>query len=186
MAKITVNKTEAATRQLDEAIELLFADHDPLAIRTLAAAAHGVFADLVEVSSPGESWRTRLIEESGLSKKDALASLNSAQNFLKHADRDPSAKLSFEEEENDDVIFIATIECGQLGQRLSFNMQVFQIWYLASYPEKLGSEVALVMTARAAFPELHTHPREMKLSLGREFLEKLRVQYGGDGRFCLG
>ncbi|WP_199203088.1 hypothetical protein [Paraburkholderia madseniana] len=114
-----------------------------------------------------------------------MASLNSAQNFLKHADRDPSAQLSFEEEENDHVVFIATIECGQLGQGLSFNMQVFQIWYLASYPEKLGSEVAMVMKARAAFPRLHTHPREMKLTLGLDFLQRLRVQYRGDNRFLL-
>ncbi|KAE8754962.1 hypothetical protein FSO04_36875 [Paraburkholderia madseniana] len=52
MTKITVDKVEAATRQLDEAIELLFSDHDPLAIRTLAAAAHGLFADLVGLAAP--------------------------------------------------------------------------------------------------------------------------------------
>lgn len=66
--QVTCTKFEAASRQLDEAIVLLFADHDPLAIRTLAAAAHGLFADLVEHKHPDESWRSHVIQDSGLSK----------------------------------------------------------------------------------------------------------------------
>src|SRR5690242_20601667 len=135
---VTCTKAQAATRQLDEAITLLFADHDPLAVRTLAAAAHGILADLVERKFPGESWRSKIVEGSGLSKKEALAALNSAQNYLKHADRDYDGELSFEEEENDHVIFVATLECGTLGHRLSFAMQAFQIWYLAANPDKIG------------------------------------------------
>ena len=108
----TCTKSQAATRQLDEAIILLFADHDLLAIRTLAAAAHGILADLVDQKKPNGSWRAKVIENSGLSNRDALTILNSAQNYLKHADRDPNAELSFDEEENDHVIFVATLECG--------------------------------------------------------------------------
>jgi hypothetical protein len=66
--KVTCSKFEAASRQLDEAIRLLLADHDPLAVRTLAAAAFGLFADLVDHLRPDESWRSQLIEDSGLKK----------------------------------------------------------------------------------------------------------------------
>lgn len=38
--QVTCTKFEAACRQLNEAISLFFADHDPLAVRTLAAASH--------------------------------------------------------------------------------------------------------------------------------------------------
>lgn len=73
---VTCTKAQAATRQLDEAIILLFADHDPLAIRTLAAAAHEVLADLVEHKQPGDSWRQWMIKSSGLTRKDALTIAN--------------------------------------------------------------------------------------------------------------
>ncbi len=174
---VNCTKPEAATRQLDEAITLLFADHDPLAVRTLASAAHGVLADLVEHKFPGESWRSKVIEDSSLSRKEALAILNSAQNYLKHADRDPMACLSFDEEENDHVIFVATLECGQLGHPLSFRMQAFQIWYLAAYPEKIGTETEPVRKSRTAFPDLKGLKRDERLAHGAEFIERLRPEY---------
>ena len=178
--KVTCTKAQAATRQLDEAIVLLFADHDPLAIRTLAAASHGILADLVEHKLPGRSWRAKVIEDSGLSKKEAIDILNSVQNYLKHANQDPGTDLSFDEEENDHVIFVATLECAELGYLLSFSMQAFQIWYLASYPEKIGAETEPVIKSRSAFPDLNNLPREARLTRGAEFMESLRPMYEGN------
>ena len=110
--KCTCTKSETAVRQLDVAIGLLLTDGDPLAVRTLSGAACGIFADLAEKQGLGSSWGTKIIEDSGLSKKDALEVLN-------HADRDADAILSFEEEENDHLIFVASLECGDLGHPLS-------------------------------------------------------------------
>jgi len=42
----SASKLDAATRQLHMAIRLYFQDADPLAIHTLAGAAHGILADL--------------------------------------------------------------------------------------------------------------------------------------------
>lgn len=67
--QVTCSKFEAASRQLDEAIGLLLADHDPLAVRTLAAAAFGLFADLVEHQKPNESWRSSSSRARGLIEK---------------------------------------------------------------------------------------------------------------------
>ena len=102
--KITCTKHDAAIRQLDIAIGLLLTDGDPLAVRTLGGAAYGIVADLAENQNHGSSWRTKIIEDSGLSPKDALQVLNAAQNYLKHADREAGSTLSFEEEENDHLI----------------------------------------------------------------------------------
>jgi hypothetical protein len=46
MAKIRINKIEAAQRQLDAAIRRLFANEDPVAIHTLAMAAFRILRDL--------------------------------------------------------------------------------------------------------------------------------------------
>lgn len=176
--RVTCAKMDAAARQLDVAIGLLFTDGDPLAVRTLAGAAYGILADLAEGQMRGSSWRTKMIEDSGLSKKEALHVLNAAQNYLKHADYDADSLLSFDEEENDHLIFVASIECGGLGHRLSFSMQAFQGWYLALYPERVGHDTDLVMKAKAIFPALSSKERIEQLALGHGFLESVLVQKG--------
>lgn len=169
--KLTVSKALAATQQLDVAIELLFADREPLSVRTLASAAHGLLSDLVELKRPGASWREKLIQDSGLPRKQAVYVLHAASNFLKHADRDPNDDLSFEEEENDHVIFFSTLECGELGHPLSSAMQAFQIWYLACHPEQIGIDADPVRKAMSALPELSKQERQVQLGRGMDFLK---------------
>jgi hypothetical protein len=175
---VTCSKFEAASRQLDEAIGLLLSDHDPLAVRTLAAAAFGLFADLVEYLRPNESWRSQLIESSGLDRKKAFTVIHDAQNFLKHANRDPNEQLSFEESENEELIFIATLDCGELGGPLTTSMKAFQIWYLARNPSKLGPEHQITMKANSAFQNLTAETRESQLSAGLKFLQDALKIYG--------
>ena len=169
--RVTCTKPDAAVRQLDVAIGILFTDGDPLAIRTLSGAAYGILADLAENNEFGSSWRAKIIEGSGLSKKDALNLINSAQNYLKHADRDSGATLSFDEEENDHLIFMASIECGGLGRKLSFSLQAYQVWYLGMYPEQIGHDSELVKTAKRVFPKLAEIERVEQLAQGHRFLE---------------
>lgn len=176
--KVTCTKSEAAGRQLDVAIALLLNDSDPLAVRSLSAASHGIFADLSDSKEKGSSWRSKLLEDSGLEKKEALRILNEAQNYLKHADQDPSSILSFEENENDHLIFITTIECGGLGYPLSTRMQAFQVWYLAVYPEKIGIVQEIVKNAIKAFPDLLNLSRRDRLAQGKEFMVKALDRYG--------
>lgn len=176
--KVTCTKCTAAVRQLDVAIGLLLTDGDPLAVRTLAGAAYSILADFAENQNLGSSWRTKIIEDSGLSKRDALEVLNAAQNYLKHADRDPEATLSFDEEENDHLIFVASLECGSLGHTLSYSMQAFQIWYLALYPDKIGHDTQPVQTSKKVFPDLSNKPRQQQLALGHKFLETVLSSKG--------
>jgi len=181
MTTVTCTKPQAAARQLDVAISLLFADYDPLAIRTIAAAAYGVFSDLVEYKNPGESWRSKIIEGTGLSPKEAKKLLHNVQNYLKHADTDPEAELSFDETESDQVIFVATLESGVLGYPLSLDMQAFQIWYLAAYPEQIGHDSGPVLKSRKLLPDLGSLSREEQLKRGAQFVTLVKNRYAKDG-----
>ncbi|MCE9633497.1 MAG: hypothetical protein K8Q92_04855 [Methylophilales bacterium] len=181
MTTVTCTKPQAAARQLNAAINLLFADYDSLATRTLAAAAYGVFADLVEHKKPGESWRSKIIEGSGLSTNEAKRLLNNAQNYLKHADTDPEAELSFDETENEHLIFVATLESGELGYPLSLEMQAFQIWYLAVYPEQVGSDTDPVIKSQKLLSDLGSLSREEQLIRGAQFVELVKEKYTKEG-----
>lgn len=81
--------------------------------------------------------------------------------------------MSFDEEENDHLIFVASLECGSLGHSLSYSMQAFQVWYLALYPDKIGHDTQAVQTSKRVFPDLSAKTRQQQLALGHEFLEEV-------------
>jgi hypothetical protein len=87
-------KLQAAERQLRVAIRLFFERRDLVAIHTLAAAAQEVLRDL---GCP--RGIKSIFKGSDLIRpeyKDELAHrFNEAQNFFKHADRDPDKELKF-------------------------------------------------------------------------------------------
>jgi len=91
---IKITKLDAAERQLLEAIRLFFEERDPVCVHTLAAAAVGVLDDLARSKGMSRPLRdsARIAPEH---RNDWIAAINAAQNFFKHADRDPDASLEF-------------------------------------------------------------------------------------------
>jgi hypothetical protein len=173
---IKCSKQDAASRQLDVAIELLFEGRDPLAVRTLAGAAFTIFSDLVGHRQNAKSWREMIKEdavaEHGLTMKEAHDILHDAQNSLKHADRTPDTEVTMSDAENDQIIFVATLECGNLGGPLSVVMQAFQIWFFAMYPDVLvrGQDPKLVEIGQSMLGHLDREPRDRQLCSGLKFL----------------
>jgi len=169
-----LTKLDAAIRQLNTAIELFFEKRDPVSVRTLVAAGGCIFSDLVEHKKPGESWRSNIVMSiPTLRPKEVYDTLNSTTNFLKHANKDPEGEHIFTEAENEDLIFMATLECGEI-HTISIEMQVFQIWYMASYPERFFEDNQPAQDAKVLLPTLASQPRETKIDFGARFLAKQR------------
>src|SRR5689334_4474228 len=91
---LKITKLEAAQRQLAEAVRLFFEQRDIVCVHTLAGAAVRVLSDLAAhrgVANPiRDSDRIRPER-----RKEFLGVLNAAQNFFKHADKDPHAVFEF-------------------------------------------------------------------------------------------
>ena len=169
-----LTKADAAIRQLDTAIELFFEKRDPVSVRTLVGAAGRVLSDLVEHKKPGASWRSNTVKSMPMLKaKEVYAILNSTPNFLKHADDDADAVHIFTEAENEDLIFMATLECGEIHPT-SLQMQVFQIWYMAAYPERFPDDNQPAQDAKGLLPALASLAREQKIERGAQFLAEQR------------
>ena len=81
---ITVIKASVATSQLETAIQLWFDDADPVAIHTLAVAAHDCYDALGRRAGKPSQWSKLM---SAISRKDQLRSAY-AQNFFKHGFKD--------------------------------------------------------------------------------------------------
>ncbi len=96
---LRVGKLDAANRQLDCAIQLLFSGGDPVCIHTLAGAASILFSDLIEHHASQKSWDRAAQKSNRLSPKEYFGIIRKPQNFLKHAKDDPAAIFNFDSEE---------------------------------------------------------------------------------------
>jgi hypothetical protein len=168
-------KIEAAARQLDTAIQLFFEGRDAVAVCTLAAAAGRVLSDLVEHEAPKESFRSVIVAAlPHIPRREIYFTLDRTPNFLKHADHDPEAIESFNEAENEHRLFVASDEYSLLGYAQSIEMQVLQIWYVASYPDRIEEEndPELFEAARHFLPGIHSIERETRVSIGAALLSE--------------
>lgn len=164
-----ISKLDAASRQLDAAISLLFANGDPIAVHTLAVAAANIFADVIDNRVGALSWREKLRLDHGLSHAQLRDVMHKTWNFFKHANRDPNEILEFDEQESEHIIFFATLECGEI-QATSVPMQTFQLWFLASGMLDLGPNDEIQRAAQLLFPTLKTLSRTEQLRTGEEMV----------------
>ena len=173
----SISKTEAARRQLNVAIRLFFAAEDPIIVHSLASSAANLYADLVEQDTAAESWRKRFGNNGELAQRKVKAVLNNAWNFFKHADRDATKFLDFDEQESELMLFYATLECGEL-ESTSDEMQLFQLWFLRTSRFNLDLSEEIQTAALTIFPDLPSLTRTEQLKRGHERLTAVRHANG--------
>ena len=131
---IRLTKIEVVERQLREAIRLFAEGRDPVTVRTVAGAAHQVLNDLAKTIGFGS-----FIKDSPYlrpeKKSEWVGMVNSAQNFFKHADRDPEAVLDFYPEFTKFLLFDAVEMYLTLKKPLFLEGFVFRAWIYVNYPQ---------------------------------------------------
>jgi hypothetical protein len=120
-----ISKTDAAQRQLDTAIELYFAESDPVAIHTLTAAAYELIRALRERKGLADEITDSIIPGREAEFRQLW---NQAQNFFKHADRDGDAVLEFDPAFTELRLYVASHYFGALEPRTEA-MVAFAAWY---------------------------------------------------------
>jgi hypothetical protein len=186
-----LSKEEVAVRQLDTAIGLLFDGGDVVSVHTLACAAANVLRDILRASG-GETWQDAIISTYPGMEREIRQTLVRAQNFFKHADRDPEDALDFDEKSNDETIIVATLEYGDLLRvgaasgrtKITIPMSIFQMWYFAKDPRLLlaspnNSGGGIIRAANRLFPGLENVPRIEQLAQGAEMLRHREAAFSG-------
>jgi hypothetical protein len=63
------------------------------------------------------------------------------RNLFKHTDQDVDDKLDgFDDQKCDNVIFLAAEDCVRFNKKSPLEFQVFQLWSLAVYTEKVAGD----------------------------------------------
>jgi hypothetical protein len=179
MAKISIGKLEAAERQFDAAIHLLLQRGDPIAVHTIVGAASNIVKDLVDSNDQARTWERLIALDNGLSYGDYLKIANRVQNFLKHADRDPTETLEFNSDDTEYILWVSSLNLGEIysgEKKLSVQMAVFQIWFISTHQtewhftdDNFGETIK---AANKFFPDILTKPRQEQLNMGLKVLEE--------------
>lgn len=172
---LRLTKIEAALRQLNRAIQMLFHEDDPVCTHTLAGAASVLLTDLVEKLAPEHSWDRMAQEDNNLGQSQYFKVVRNAQNFLKHARVDHADTLEFDPQETEALLLLAVMNASEIAP-MSHEAQVYQLWALArQFPAAVASESPF-REAVAYFGDLRHVPRPQRLALGRRALQELRAQ----------
>ena len=175
MTKIKVNKSEAARRQLDSAIRMLFQNEDPIGIHTLCMAAFRLLRDLAK--KRGDSYIHKIIKDMvkpGMENK-FWSVLQGPANFFKHADKDADAILDDVDDEANDIAMLLACHYYQdlFHQQLTPEMKVLVIWVRVRHPNYILEDLPALLKdqlsqARSGLVGLS---RQDQLSVCRQLLQ---------------
>ena len=124
--ELRVTKLDAAKRQLETYIRLYFHEGDPVAMHSLAAAAFGIIKDINAQNGGDETLFEKMLEAIKPELRDEIrGKMVEAQNFFKHADRDPDETLLFYPESTE---FMALDACSKYIELSGENPPLFQVF----------------------------------------------------------
>lgn len=172
---IQISKLDAARRQIDAAVRLLFDGADPVVVHTLIGAASNIISDLVEKHYPDNSWDKFAQEANKIGTTEYFRILRKQQNFLKHARDDANAILDFNSADTESVAFWAAMNLCNFGE-LSIELSVLQLWYFACHAPPSDPDFEPYNRALEIFGDLRNKPRAERLAVAKHVLiESSRV-----------
>jgi hypothetical protein len=130
MTIFTITKLDCARNQLDCAIDLWFHDNDAISTHTVAFAAFEIINNLNEhLGKPHLSLQNvvKQITKPG-DAKNMLKTIKGPMCFFKHADKDPTATMIFNDEVNELVIAAALVGLKSLDQATNELRFAFMSW----------------------------------------------------------
>lgn len=137
MTKHSINKIDAARRQIETAITLFFYERDIVSIHTLASAAYTIIFDVAKKN--GSSVTTsRDIELASVKeeyKKFYIKKMKEAENFFKHADNDLHGVLSFNPSQTEFVLWDAVLDYHTIAGEMPPIFRVYYLWFTVTHHE---------------------------------------------------
>lgn len=133
----SISKLNAAKQQLETCISLYFNNEDPVSIHTLASAAYNVIRDVNNKRHGNPMILKGLLIENVKPDKKSLVinKMNEAENFFKHADKDPDHILTFDSDLTDFYILDACVTYKEISGESPPLFILFRSWMILINPE---------------------------------------------------
>ena len=184
MSKRKIDKPGAARRQIDAAIRMFFNGEDPIAIYKLTMSGLQVLRDLAAKQNENivDSAINATLDPK--EKKLVFQRMREYDNFLKHAEKDPTELLDEIEWEKviDRILLIACLYYDSLGYQLTPEMFALVGWLVAlkEAPKFLlknaGRPIRMAADMVGELRQYRTFSRKEQLNLGLAFLDFSHLQ----------
>lgn len=186
MAEIRVSKIEAAQRQIDAAIRMLYRGEDPIAVHSVISAANGIVRAICKSKNTPVWIEHAALIKPGMEREYWKGFLRMA-NFIKHADKDPDSVLGNIQEEVNDWVILFTIFLYKDLAALTPTMSAHLVWMESFYPsiranwqEVHDKDPDLYRKILSMHPQLQAMDRKQRLDEGATLLELAhRIFYTG-------
>jgi hypothetical protein len=122
-----LSKIDVAEALIQAAVRLFFEGAHPVPIYALASAAREIMTTVGQKTGI-ETFVDLLAKKQGVPVKEVINSVHEHAKFFKHADRDPTAKITFNEGKVDIVLAIACAEFLDVTGDLPIEAKVFYNW----------------------------------------------------------
>jgi len=122
-----LTKIDAADAHIRTAVRMFFEGGHPDPIFMLANAAREI-VEQVGGHMKVQTIQEKLAADRGLTVDELLRPLKTIANFLKHADRDPTATIEIEQSEIVKVLQLACQDFGRTAGGMSIEAQVYEAW----------------------------------------------------------
>ncbi len=165
-----ITKEEAARRQIETAIRLLFANDDAICIHVIASSAQIIVTDVCR--NHGKNTVTDMLAEyiRPEALKDFRRILKSPYNYFKHAKRDTDTELAhFDEGMNDIILWFAVIDYITAFSKPTATMLCFLAWFIAVNPKfvkpgmpELDEVVVLIKKVFGGIDKLARHEQKLR------------------------
>ncbi|MCX5892815.1 MAG: hypothetical protein NTW80_07575 [Deltaproteobacteria bacterium] len=139
MASQTIDKLEAACRQLNTAITLWFNNGDSVSIHTLASSAHQIVHDINHQRGGRDLLYDSLILKDEY-RRQWINHLKQHHNFFKHADKDPAGIIEFDPIITEGIILFTLLGLELLGRGPDEVRGAFNIYYFLRNPNLLNDK----------------------------------------------
>jgi hypothetical protein len=179
-ASMPLDKTQVARRQLGMALALFIEDLDPISVHTLACAG-GEIAEHLARKKGKQPFAEHIL---ATFPDFDIARIRKVQkqycNAFKHATTqkgkerdDADLFVKFDDTVNEHSLFVGWFDYHRAAAMLPLEAQVFHVWYLCVYPERLepGFDVAPL---EAVFPDLRSKTRSAQKKALRGVIEHYR------------
>ncbi len=177
-AILPISKFDAARRQLETAVRLYFFHGDPVSIHTLASAAAQVLHDLAKKRGGDPVMLHQAILQYVLPEHQPLVrkTLAEAENFFKHADRDPREVLEFKLAQTEMVLLDAVEAYHKLASERVPLFTVYLLWFLTVAGKEFVLPAAIEAARQGSQRVFNTSSREAFFADALPVAESLSVQ----------
>jgi hypothetical protein len=171
-----LTKIDVAEALIRTAVRLFFEGAHPVPTYSLASSAREILTTIGEKMGIETSVHF-VAKQKGVPVGDVVRIIHEYARFFKHADRDPTAKITFHETDVDAVLISACRDFGKVAGGMPIEMQVFEVWRFALASRKISGaplrQQAEMRRAVSRFPGIRTADRKTQKRLGLDVLRQV-------------